>query len=106
MMPESDLRAKTSAERAFRTLAQMQARYPLAFVLGSCLVICLASALSLRLSLQLRFEDLLQEKAEQDGGDDSLSQLDASFTLMMLTLVEFLPQLIEALGGEEIPQGV
>ena len=53
---------------------------------------------------RLRFEDLLQEKAEQDGGDDSLSQLDASFTLMMLTLVEFLPQLIEALGGEEIPR--
>jgi recombination associated protein RdgC len=55
---------------------------------------------------RLRFEDLLQEKAEQDGGDDSLSQLDASFTLMMLTLVEFIPQLFEALGGEEIPQGV
>ncbi|BAU72916.1 recombination-associated protein RdgC [Metapseudomonas furukawaii] len=55
---------------------------------------------------RLRFEDLLQEKAEQDGGDDALSQLDASFTLMMLTLVEFIPQLFEALGGEEIPQGV
>jgi recombination associated protein RdgC len=24
----------------------------------------------------------------------------------MLTLVEFLPQLFEALGGEEIPQGI
>lgn len=55
---------------------------------------------------RLRFEDLLQEKAEQDGGEDALSQLDASFTLMMLTLVEFIPQLFEALGGEEIPQGV
>ena len=28
------------------------------------------------------------------------------FTLMMLTFIEFLPQLIEAMGGEEIPQGI
>ena len=43
---------------------------------------------------------------EQDGGDDALAQQDASFVLMMLTMAEFLPQLIEALGGEEVPQGV
>lgn len=55
---------------------------------------------------QLRFEDLLQEQAEQDGGDDALSQLDASFVLMMLTFREFLPALIEALGGEEAPQSI
>ena len=55
---------------------------------------------------RLRFEDLLQDQAEQDGGDDALGQQDASFTLMMLTLVEFLPALFEALGGEEIPQGI
>lgn len=55
---------------------------------------------------RLRFEDLLQDQAEQDGGDDDLSQQDASFTLMMLTFAEFLPQLFDALGGEEIPQGI
>ncbi|MDD2162358.1 recombination-associated protein RdgC [Pseudomonas sp. MIL19] len=55
---------------------------------------------------RLRFEDLLQDQAEQDGGDDDLGQQDASFTLMMLTLVEFLPQLFEALGGEDTPQGI
>ena len=55
---------------------------------------------------RLRFEDLLQDQAEQDGGDDDLSQQDASFTLMMLTFGEFLPQLFDALGGEEIPQGI
>ena len=54
----------------------------------------------------LKFEDLLQDQAEQDGGDDDLGQQDASFTLMMLTFGEFLPQLFEALGGEEIPQGI
>ncbi len=55
---------------------------------------------------RLRFEDLLQDQAAQDGGDDALGQLDASFTLMMLTLSDFLPALFEALGGEEIPQGI
>ncbi len=55
---------------------------------------------------RLKFEDLLQEQAEQDGGDDDLSQQDASFTLMMMTLIEFLPALFEALGGEDTPQGI
>jgi len=55
---------------------------------------------------RLKFEDLLQDQAEQDGGDEALGQLDASFTLMMLTFGEFLPALIEALGGEETPQGI
>jgi recombination associated protein RdgC len=55
---------------------------------------------------RLRFEDLLQDQAEQDGGDDDLGQQDASFTLMMMTLVEFLPALFEALGGEDMPQGI
>lgn len=55
---------------------------------------------------RLRFEDLLQSQAEQDGGDDAASQFDASFTLMMLTLQDFIPQLLEALGGEEISQAV
>lgn len=55
---------------------------------------------------RLRFEDLLQDQAQQDGGDDASGQLDASFNLMMLTLRELMPQLLESLGGEEIPQGI
>ncbi|OLU22982.1 recombination-associated protein RdgC [Pseudomonas sp. PA15(2017)] len=55
---------------------------------------------------RLRFEDLLQEQATQDGGDDSDSQFDASFVLMMLTFRDFLPALLEALGGEDIPTGI
>ncbi len=55
---------------------------------------------------RLKFEDLLQEQAEQDGGDEAQQQFDASFLLMMMTFSEFLPVLFEALGGEEIPQGV
>lgn len=53
---------------------------------------------------RLKFEGLLQDQAEQDGGDDPLSQLAASFSLMMLTLSDFLPQLLGAFGGEELPQ--
>ena len=50
---------------------------------------------------RLRFEELLQSQAEQDGGDDAAGQFDASFVLMMLTFREFIPQLLETLGGEE-----
>lgn len=50
---------------------------------------------------RLRFEDLLLDQAETDGGDDALGQFDASFTLMMLTFAEFLPNLFEVLGGED-----
>ena len=55
---------------------------------------------------RLRFEELLQDQAEQDGGEDALAQQDASFLLMMLTFGDFLPALFEALGGEDIPQGI
>lgn len=55
---------------------------------------------------RLRFEDLLQDQAAQDGGDDAAGQLDASFNLMMLTLQGMMPALLEGFGGEEIPQGL
>lgn len=55
---------------------------------------------------RLKFESLLVDKAHDDGGDDALGQLDASFLLMMLTFRSFLPDLFEAMGGEEVPQGI
>lgn len=55
---------------------------------------------------RLKFEALLVDKAEADGGDDEGGQFDASFVLMMLTFREFLPDLFEAMGGEEVPQGI
>lgn len=55
---------------------------------------------------RLKFDDLLTEQAAQDGGDDARGQFDASFTLMMLTLKQFIPALLEALGGEELPTSV
>ncbi|MBF3053567.1 recombination-associated protein RdgC [Pseudomonas aeruginosa] len=55
---------------------------------------------------RIRFEDLLQEQALKDGGDDAMAQLDATFTLMMLTFSEFLPALFSALGGLQVPEGI
>ncbi|HAL2109875.1 TPA: recombination-associated protein RdgC [Escherichia coli] len=55
---------------------------------------------------RLKFEDLLVDQAAKDGGEDALGQLDASFALMMLTFGEFIPALLEAFGGEEIPAGL
>jgi len=55
---------------------------------------------------RVRFEDLLVEQAEQDGGDEAAGQFDASFALMMLTFRAFLADLFVSLGGEEVPQGV
>lgn len=52
---------------------------------------------------RLKFDDILMEKADQDAGDDEASQFDANFNLMMLTLSEFIPTLIEALGGKDKP---
>lgn len=55
---------------------------------------------------RLRFENILKEKAAQDGGDDADGQFAASFVLMMLTINAAFTDLVEALGGEEIPQGI
>jgi len=67
----------------------------------------LAFALDDRMTIKgIKFEDILTDQAETDGGDDAMGQLDAGFVLMMLTFRQFLPTLIEALGGEEVPQGI
>ena len=55
---------------------------------------------------RLRFEDILKDQAEADGGDDAAGQFASSFVLMMLTLNAFFGALLEALGGEESPQGI
>lgn len=55
---------------------------------------------------RLRFEDLLQDQAEQDGGDDAHGQLVASLIIMAGTFAEFFPDFLVAFGGEEVPQGI
>lgn len=55
---------------------------------------------------RLRFEELLRDEADDQGGDDMASQLDATFIIMSKTLSELLPALTTALGGEDVPQGI
>jgi recombination associated protein RdgC len=55
---------------------------------------------------RLKFDDLLQDRAEQDGGDDARGQLDAAMLIMGGTFAEFIPALAEAMGGEEFPEGL
>lgn len=54
----------------------------------------------------LRLEDLLLDQASKDGGDDAASQFSATFVMSILTLRNLLPNLFEALGGEEIPVAI
>ncbi|SFM15631.1 recombination-associated protein RdgC [Halopseudomonas yangmingensis] len=55
---------------------------------------------------RLKFEELLQEQADEQGGEDMAGQLDATLLIMAETLAELIPSLGTALGGEEIPQGI
>lgn len=55
---------------------------------------------------RLRFEDMLRDEADEQGGDDVAGQMDASLVIMGGTLQGFLPALCESFGGEEIPQGI
>lgn len=55
---------------------------------------------------RLRWEDLLQDQAMEDGGEDAHGQLIASLTIAAGTLANFIPALIDALGGEEVPSGI
>lgn len=54
----------------------------------------------------LRLEDLLIEQASKNGGDDSASQYTATFVMSVLTLREMMTSLLEALGGESIPESI
>ncbi len=50
---------------------------------------------------QLKFEDIVTSELEQLDHDDELMLFDAQFSLLSLELAQFIPALIEALGGED-----
>ncbi|MBA5107605.1 recombination-associated protein RdgC [Pseudomonas aeruginosa] len=54
----------------------------------------------------MRLDDLLIDQASKNGGDDSVSQYTATFVMSVLTLRAMIPQLLEALGGESIPESI
>ncbi len=55
---------------------------------------------------RLRFDDLLYEQADADSGEDRHDNLMASLIIAAGTFAEFVPALVEALGGEDVPQGI
>jgi recombination associated protein RdgC len=55
---------------------------------------------------RLRFEDIIKEAESETEADDPVSRFDLDFSLMVLELAEFFPQLLTALGGEDVPDDV
>lgn len=54
---------------------------------------------------RLRFEDVVRDAADEVQAEDFASRFDLDFSLMTLELAEFLPQLLQAFGGEEQAEG-
>jgi recombination associated protein RdgC len=52
---------------------------------------------------RLRFEDIIREEESDTEADDPVSRFDLDFSLMVLELAAFIPQLLEAVGGEALP---
>ncbi len=48
---------------------------------------------------RLKFSDELLEQASNDGSEDAAAQFDADFNIMTAELANFIPRLIEILGG-------
>jgi len=53
---------------------------------------------------RLKFEDVIREAEGDTGADDFATRFDRDFSLMTLELAAFLPQLLESLGGEALPE--
>jgi recombination associated protein RdgC len=54
---------------------------------------------------RLRFEDIVREAEQDTTADDPASRFDLDFSIMVLELAAFLPQLLQAVGGEAAPAG-
>ncbi|WKE66364.1 recombination-associated protein RdgC [Gallaecimonas kandeliae] len=74
-----------------RLVSKLALSYPdkLSFVLDENLAI-----------KRVKFADLLREENDDIDGADKAARLDADFLLMTRTFEEFIPELINALGGE------
>lgn len=55
---------------------------------------------------KLRWDDIYEEQADKDGGEDYAGQLDASYLIQGLKYRDFVADLLEAFGGEELPVGL
>jgi len=52
---------------------------------------------------RLRFEDIVREAESDTEADDPVSRFDLDFSIMVLELAAFLPDLLAVLGGEAVP---
>ena len=52
----------------------------------------------------LKFEDVIRDTEADTDADDFASRFDLDFSLMILELAAFLPQLLDSLGGEALPE--
>lgn len=50
---------------------------------------------------RLKFSDVVQEKLDDINTEDAASQFDASFAIMALELDQFMPEVLNAFGGED-----
>ncbi len=55
---------------------------------------------------RLHFEDIVRDAESDTEADDPVSRFDLDFSLMALELAAFIPALLEALGGEAVPDDV
>jgi recombination associated protein RdgC len=53
---------------------------------------------------RLKFEDVIRDAEADTTADDFASRFDLDFSLMTLELAAFLPQLLDSLGGEALPE--
>jgi recombination associated protein RdgC len=51
----------------------------------------------------ISYENVFEEKASADAGDDADSLFNSNLSLMVLTLREMMPKLLTNLGGEDLP---
>lgn len=51
---------------------------------------------------RLRFEDIITDEADDPAADDPATRFDLDFSLMTLELSDFLPAMLDALGGEHL----
>ena len=54
----------------------------------------------------ISYEDVFEEQANADAGDDADSLFNSNLSLMILTLREMMPKLLTHLGGEDLPASV
>ncbi|NOR41607.1 MAG: hypothetical protein GQ537_10395, partial [Gammaproteobacteria bacterium] len=48
----------------------------------------------------------VKQAESETEADDPVSRFDLDFSIMALELAEFIPSLLAALGGEELPDGM